>query len=272
MFGDVANVPRGAKSLSPGGETRGKQQSLFDSKGDPDQMLMFDDGITPEDRLMKPGQFSATRDRAAELVRYWGLEKKEGTPQISTVPGTVLAPTVAVPSEFSMDSQFSKVNTTDKEKYSAPSQAQREAGNYSKMHIRLHGLEISIETAKGERRRPEWPPMPCDYGYIRGTVGKDKDHVDVFVGPNRKSELVVVVDQVNQDGKFDEHKVLLGFSNKDSAIKQYKLAYTSDWKVGPVTVMTIAQFKAWLKAGSQNRPVEKQVSRYSSRNFTVMSA
>jgi len=431
LFGDVANVPQGVKSLSPGGESKGKQQSLFDTKGDPDQILMFDDGVTPEDRLMKPEQFSAVRDRAAELVRYWGLsaeglgervcierygsdhwknqirdnlgrwtkegipevkysqldknslaknliklashlkgqeavnrdtgwkikidsraidkiagrgdpssysilvlpkllesampislnekpksqdqeliafhqfgnpviihgkmhaakitvketrqhgfraysvhavEIEKGTSQMPTVQKTGLTSTVDVPSAISIDSEISKVKPTDKEKYSAPSEAQREAGNYPKKHIRLHGLDISIETAKGERRRPEWPPMPCDYGYIRETVGKDKDHVDVFVGPNRKSELVVVVDQVNQDGKFDEHKVLLGFSNKESAIKQYKLAYTSGWKVGPVTVMTIAQFKAWLKVGSQNRPVEKQVSRYSSRNFTVMSA
>ncbi|MBX3422223.1 MAG: hypothetical protein KF752_11770 [Pirellulaceae bacterium] len=144
-----------------------------------------------------------------------------------------------------------------------PSAPQLEAGNYKKKHIRLHGLDISIETAKGEHRRPEWPPMPCDYGYIRGTVGNDKDHVDVFVGPNKSSELVVVVDQVNESGKFDEHKVLIGFSNEASAINQYRKAYTKGWKVGPVTVMTIGQFKAWLKDGAQSKPVSGQVSRYS---------
>lgn len=143
-------------------------------------------------------------------------------------PYKLVATNVAGPageSSGSIDKEISKVKPTDKEKYSAPSEAQREAGNYPKKHISLHGLDTSIETAKGERRRPEWPPMPCDYGYIRGTVGKDKDHVDVFIGPNKKSELVVVVDQIDQNVQFDEYEILLGFSNEVLAISQYKKAY-----------------------------------------------
>lgn len=76
LFGDVANVPRGVKPLSSGGESKGKQKSLFDTKGDPDQMLMFDDGVIPDDRVMKFGQSGSIRDRAAELVRYWKVSAK----------------------------------------------------------------------------------------------------------------------------------------------------------------------------------------------------
>lgn len=151
-----------------------------------------------------------------------------------------------------------------KEKYSnSPSQAQREAGNYKMEHIRVHGLPISIETPKGQKRRPEWPSLAADYGYFKNTLGKDGDHIDVFVGPDKTSEIVFVIDQVGLNGKFDEHKVLLGFANQADAIATYRKCYHNNWKVGPVTAMTIAQFKNWIANGKHSRPIAKQVSRYS---------
>jgi hypothetical protein len=50
---------------------------------------------------------------------------------------------------------------------------------------KVHGMDISIENKKGSTRSGtdkdghEWHTrMNYDYGYIRGTVGKDKDHLD----------------------------------------------------------------------------------------------
>lgn len=56
LFGEVANTQKtgSPKLKTPEPESSGKQSALFDTKGDPDQMLMFDDGVTPEDRLLKP--------------------------------------------------------------------------------------------------------------------------------------------------------------------------------------------------------------------------
>lgn len=57
VFGDTANVKReGKPKLNVSSESRGKQSALFDTKGDKDQMLMFDDGVTPEDRIGKVDQ------------------------------------------------------------------------------------------------------------------------------------------------------------------------------------------------------------------------
>ena len=151
-----------------------------------------------------------------------------------------------------------------KEKYSnSPTQAQREAGNYKMEHIRVHGLPISIETPKGSKRRPEWPKLAADYGYFKNTLGKDGDHIDVFVGPDKSSEMVFVIDQVGLNGKFDEHKVLIGFANQADAIATYKRCYHNSWKAGPVTAMTVGQFKNWIASGKHSRPIGKQVSRYS---------
>jgi hypothetical protein len=144
-----------------------------------------------------------------------------------------------------------------------PTEAQREAGNYRMAHFEIHGLKIAIETPKGRKRRPEWHAMAAHYGYVKSTKGNDGDSLDVFVGPNRSSEMVYVVDQSSLNGQFDEHKAMIGFDSRDAAVKAYRDSYKPGWKVGPVTSMTIDQFKAWVSQGNLKKPVHSQVSRYS---------
>lgn len=139
-------------------------------------------------------------------------------------------------------------------------------------HIKLHGLDISIETAKGHCRREGWPKLAADYGYLKRTVGKDGDHVDVFIGPDQSSEMVYVIDQPSLGGRFDEHKCMLGFRSKEAAIAAYRDSYKLGWIVGRVTAMTIDQFKAWLEKGDQTKPIAPQVSRYSQTAIALCSA
>ena len=94
-----------------------------------------------------------------------------------------------------------------------PTEAQKEAGNYKKGHIKINGFDVTIEQPSGSVRSgkdangKEWSQvMNNTYGYIRGTEGVDGDHIDVFLGPDMNSDMVYVVDQVNTDGSFDEHK------------------------------------------------------------------
>lgn len=143
-----------------------------------------------------------------------------------------------------------------------PSEAQKEAGNYAKGKFRWNGLPITIENAAGTKRNPEWKPLAHHYGYINRTESKDGDQVDVFIGPNPESDVVFVVDQVTAAGRFDEHKCMLGFTNKADAIKGYLANYDDGWKLGPVTPMTVEQFKAWLADGDTKKPVAAQVSKY----------
>ena len=148
---------------------------------------------------------------------------------------------------------------------SEPTEAQKQAGNYKKEHIKLQGLDISLENLKGSTRSGTDPDgndwevtMQHHYGYIKRTEGADGDHVDVFVGDNPDSEKVFVVDQVNKDGSFDEHKVMLGFDDRASAVSGYKSNYEDGWVVGKVTELSVADFKDWLKNGDTTKPVAKQ--------------
>jgi inorganic pyrophosphatase-like protein/conjugative element/phage-associated large polyvalent protein len=147
-----------------------------------------------------------------------------------------------------------------------PTEGQKEAGNYQKGHLKLAGLNISIENPKGSERSgtgqdgtPWSVTMPAAYGYVKGTEGKDGDQVDIYIGDNPTSERVFVVDQVDAEtGAFDEHKAMLGFGTEDGARAAYEAAF-SDGKgaerIGALTELPVGEFKDWLGKGKRNRPV-----------------
>lgn len=144
-----------------------------------------------------------------------------------------------------------------------PSDAQKESGNYKKGHIKFGGYDYTIENPKGSTRSgkdadgKEWKVTMHDtYGYIRGKFGKDGDHLDMFI--NDKADLdnwngdVFVVDQVNPDGSFDEHKVMYGYDSLDDAKKAYLANYSNDWKgLGNITGASKEEFDKWLDTSNR---------------------
>ena len=144
-----------------------------------------------------------------------------------------------------------------------PSDAQKESGNYKKGHIKFGGYDYTIENPKGSTRSgkdadgKEWKVTMHDtYGYIRGKFGKDGDHLDMFI--NDKADLdnwngdVFVVDQVNPDGSFDEHKVMYGYDSMDDAEKAYLANYSKGWQgLGNITGASKAEFDKWLDTSNR---------------------
>lgn len=135
-----------------------------------------------------------------------------------------------------------------------PTEAQKEAGNYKKGHIKINGFDVTIEQPAGSVRSgkdasgKEWSQvMNNTYGYIRGTESVDGDHIDVFLGPDMNSDMVYVVDQVNTDGSFDEHKVMMGFPSLEDARSAYLSNYEEGWQgLGNITGVTLDGFKKWI--------------------------
>lgn len=144
-----------------------------------------------------------------------------------------------------------------------PSDAQKKSGNYKKGHIKFGGYDYTIENPKGSTRSgkdadgKEWKVTMHDtYGYIRGKFGKDGDHLDMFI--NDKADLdnwngdVFVVDQVNPDGSFDEHKVMYGYDSMDDAKKAYLANYSDGWQgLGGITGASKAEFDKWLDTSNR---------------------
>ena len=133
----------------------------------------------------------------------------------------------------------------------APTEAQVDAGNFKVGRLRINGLDVSIEHPAGVKRKPAHRiKLAHAYGYIRRTEGADGEHVDVYLGPKATdtSLPVFVVDQLKQDGGFDEHKVMMGFATADEAKAAYSANYPKGWKgFGAIRQMTHAEFKEWVQ-------------------------
>lgn len=141
-----------------------------------------------------------------------------------------------------------------------PTDAQKEAGNYKKGHLKLDGYDITIEQPKGSIRRgkdtdgKEWESeMHNTYGYIRGTEGVDGDHIDVFLSDNPTDGNVYVIDQVNpKTGEFDEHKIMYGFPSEETAREAYLYNYEKGWKgLGSITEVSKEGFKKWIDSSKR---------------------
>ena len=151
------------------------------------------------------------------------------------------------------------IKAAEQQTETSPSDAQKEAGNYKKGHVKIDGFDISIEQPKGSVRSgvdasgKSWSQkMNNTYGYIRGTEGVDGDHIDVFLSDDPSQGDVFVVDQVNNDGSFDEHKVMYGFNSEDDARQAYLSNYEDGWQgLGAITAVSKDEFKKWI--GSSHR-------------------
>jgi hypothetical protein len=136
-----------------------------------------------------------------------------------------------------------------------PTEAQKHAGNYKKEKKRLRGLVVSIENKKGSTRSgksedgKEWSvTMNNDYGYFNRTLGKDGDHIDVFLSDKPEDGNIYIIDQSNEKGEFDEHKVMMGFKSSEDALKNYKSNFEKDFdiKYNAITEVEEKKFKKWL--------------------------
>lgn len=168
----------------------------------------------------------------------------------------------------------SSIEAAEAETNTNPTDGQKEAGNYKKGHVKVAGFNISIEQPRGSVRSgtdangKKWSvTMNNTYGYMTDNVGVDGDHLDVFLSNDIDSwdqQNVYVVDQYNLDGTFDEHKVMLGFNDRDDATDAYFSNYDSSWRTSKRKIITSTVpmdiFKKWIE--SSNRKT-KPIAEYS---------
>ena len=180
-------------------------------------------------------QFKSHRNYTKEID---GLEKRHGKPI-----GEILD---------SLADAAKAVNTD-------PSEGQKESGNYKKGHTSVHGLPVCIENPKGSIRSgknkqgKEWQStMNAHYGYFKKTIGADGDEIDVFFGSTAEDEKpgIFVISQNDEKGAFDEHKVMFGYADIESAKKAYLGNYDKGWTgLGSIKAVSLNDFKQWLKSG-----------------------
>ena len=173
-----------------------------------------------------------------------------------------------------------KIEAASAEVNTDPTEAQKEAGNYKKGHVQVGTFDITIEQPQGSVRKgtdadgKQWESkMNNTYGYIRGAVGVDGDHIDVFLSNDIdgwNGRKVFVVDQYNPDGSFDEHKVMLGFNDQDEAKGDYLANYEQGWENGrriDITGVNLEDFEKWIESSKRKT---KPFGEYSSVKKNVV--
>jgi hypothetical protein len=121
--------------------------------------------------------------------------------------------------------------------------------------INWHGLDIAIENKKGSYRTgkdPDGKPwktyMNFAYGRITGSKAVDNEGVDCYIGPDDLAEKIYVIHQQDPFRKvYDEDKCMIGFVSREAAIEAYLSQYNRPDFLGPISKLTITEFKEALK-------------------------
>lgn len=227
-------------------------------------LYRFDGGAQTEHR---PADVSVTTPLAGQGASSKG-NATIGDQSVSDMEnGTLVSPQLA--SSESKDTQTSANEQTVGEKIAQeeakveqnPTEAQKEAGNYKKGHVKIDGYDVTIENPKGsvrsgvDRNGQEWSvTMNNTYGYIRGTEGVDGDHIDVYLSDdieNWDGKHVFVIDVYNEDSTFDEHKVMLGFNNAADAFTNYVRNYSPGFfnnRRTQVSDVSSDVFRKWINS------------------------
>lgn len=219
-------------------------------------------------RLMLEGSviWRTPKDATTSSAEKQGLDYAHPNEAEDATKGSGITPQST--SSFRKDSEKShltnklgeKIAEAEEETNTAPTEAQKEAGNYKKGHVRIDGYDVTIEQPKGSIRRGKdkngkaWESkMHYTYGYLRGTEGVDGDHIDVFLSDDPSTGNVFVVDQVDPEtGAFDEHKVMYGFDNEEEAREAYLSNYERGWKgLGNITEVSKDEFKKWIQSSKR---------------------
>ncbi|GIW55349.1 MAG: hypothetical protein KatS3mg082_1753 [Nitrospiraceae bacterium] len=170
--------------------------------------------------------------------------------------------------EATVDVSAHEASTSPRNDLPQPTPAQQEAGNYQKGHVRIAGLDVSIENPAGSKRAYRNPDgstgeatLKSHYGYIRRTHAKDGDQLDVFIRPGTPldwSGPVWVLDQRKPgNGHFDEHKVLIGWPDAAGALQGYRENYAPGWEGARLLLRfdSPEAFRAWLTRMEPEKPV-----------------
>ncbi|QZI90499.1 hypothetical protein MYOV003v1_p0175 [Vibrio phage 207E48.1] len=128
-------------------------------------------------------------------------------------------------------------------------------GEYLKGNVLFQGIPLAIENPIGSVRRGEgWETTYTNhYGYIIDSIGNDGDEIDAFLGDDKDSDYVLVVNQF-EGGSFDEHKVMLGFSNRAEAEAAYYKHFDSDWPRQDAVDTNLGELQQWLTTKEKTKP------------------
>ncbi|MGA4742473.1 hypothetical protein ACPC5Q_03795 [Acinetobacter junii] len=187
----------------------------------------------------------------------------------------------SIDSLTSIDEKAHAAATSPHNDLDFPTAEQKQSGEYQKGHLSIGDLKIAIENPAGSIRSGtdpngnEWQiTMKHHYGFIKNTTGADGDEIDVFV----KNHLAVepkcayIIKQLDNNGQFDEQKVIIGADSEEEAKEIYLSNYEKGWQgFGGIKKISIAdllkkiqhtwsEFDSWARDGSYDHiPIDQVI-------------
>jgi len=187
----------------------------------------------------------------------------------------------SIDSLTSIDEKAHAAATSPHNDLDFPTAEQKQSGEYQKGHLSIGDLKIAIENPAGSIRSGtdpngnEWQiTMKHHYGFIENTTGADGDEIDVFV----KNHLAVepkcayIIKQLDNNGQFDEQKVIIGADSEEEAKEIYLSNYEKGWLgFGGIKKISIAdllkkiqhtwsEFDSWARDGSYDHiPIDQVI-------------
>lgn len=113
----------------------------------------------------------------------------------------------------------------------------------AKRIIEWNGLRIGLQYFPFDNRHGR--TLTAAYGHFRNTKGADGMAVDVYVGSNLELDNIFVIDQ-HIDGKFDEHKYIIGVATVEEAKRLY-IQNMPEEMLGNIRETTMSELRSFLK-------------------------
>jgi hypothetical protein len=207
----------------------------------------------------KPGEHTALVGDMVPEEAQAHLDRLNAAPGDNPAARAALKDRIAA-GRADVDAAAHEAATSPKNDLPMPTEAQQHAGNFKMGHTEVGGLPVTIEYPSGSERpaaNGETRTLSSHYGFVKGTVGADGQHVDVLVGRHPENDTAFVVDHLDENSAFEQHKVLLGFNTRLAAMRAYRRAFP-DNPLGPVSETSTASLKTWLKEGDTTRPYDQR--------------
>lgn len=140
----------------------------------------------------------------------------------------------------------------------------KNANDPVKDSVDFHGIRIDIEWPAGSIRSYEGDDtyvthMKADYGYARGIEGNDGEELDIYIiDRNSDSESAFIIEQVREDGSYDEDKIVLGAYSEGEAVDCY-LQHMPSYMLGDVREVPLDKLRDALYNGPEDRSGEDDV-------------
>lgn len=134
----------------------------------------------------------------------------------------------------------------------------KNANDPVKETVDYKGILIDVEWPEGSIRSYDGQDtyvthMKADYGYARGVNGNDGEEMDIYIADrDSDSESAFIIEQIREDGSYDEDKIVFGAHTEGDAIDCF-LNHMPPFMLGDVREVPVDKLRDAIYKGPEDR-------------------